>query len=436
MKRTLAILSGKIINAIGKPLGKGTNLPGEVALKIDAALLSEFTYDATVIAVSGSNGKTSTTNLLTHILRSMGFKVVSNEKGSNLLGGVATAFLTGSDMKGHVDADYIVLEVDERFSPLIFRHFSPDYLLVTNLFRDQLTRNGNVDMIIEKLQEAIRPDVKLILNGNDPISSTILPDNSRVYFTMNRTERSTDAPRNITVDTKVCPSCHGHLEYDYYHYNHIGSFHCPNCGLQIKDSRYTADNVDFRDGSMTVNGCRVTSALPDVFNLLNTTAAIAVCGELGLDLSQVCQYASTFKPLKQRYNEYSVDGRRAVLLLSKNQNPVSYDQSIEHVCQQPGQKTAVVFVNNINHTFNLDTTWLYDISFELLKDHVENIICIGPRNSDLVARLLLGGFDEKQVISVDTLSELPAAIKKTQGDIYLLTELYDAHKILEVLKHD
>ncbi len=430
------MLSGKMLNFIGKPLGRGTNLPGEVALKFDSALLSEFTYDAKVIAVTGSNGKTSTTNLLSHILRSMGYKVVSNEKGSNLLGGVATAFISAAGMNGKIDADYIVLEVDERYSPLIFRHFQPDYLLVTNLFRDQLTRNGNVDLIIEKLQEAISPSVKLILNGNDPISSDILKNNQRVYYSLNRTSLSTDRPVNITVDTKVCPRCHSHLEYDFYHYNHIGSFRCPHCGFASPESSYTGDNVDFSTGNLTVNGNSLHVELTDVFNILNTVAAVAVCGELGLDIRQVCASASQFKPLKARYNEYDVRGRHVVLLLSKNQNPVSYDQSIAHVCQRDGKKNAVIFINNINHTFNLDTTWLYDITFDPLKGHVEKIICTGPRMLDLVVRLKLSGFSDDQIIKCQELKDLNKAIDLTDGDIYLLTELYDAGKILEVLKHD
>ena len=147
MRFILALLIAKTLVTIGKLTGKGTNLPGDIALKIDKHLLSKFSFSGKIIAITGSNGKTSTTNMLTYILKEAGYKVVSNQKGSNLTGGVATTLLSKASLSGKVKADFVILEVDERFSRLIFKDFSPDYLLCTNLFRDQLTRNGNVDVI-------------------------------------------------------------------------------------------------------------------------------------------------------------------------------------------------------------------------------------------------------------------------------------------------
>ncbi len=433
MKMKLALLLGKLVYLLGKPLGKSTNLPGELALRICPDLMGRFRFDGKVLAVTGSNGKTSTANMIAHILKKQGRSVAHNAKGSNLTGGVATALLAASSMGGRIKEDFVVLEVDERFSRLIFRDFSPDYLLCTNLFRDQLTRNGNVDVIIEKLHEAIKPQVKLILNGNDPISGDLAPENPRVYYGLSKTVQSPERCQNITHDAKVCPRCLGRMSYQYYHYNHIGGFSCTKCGYTNPHWTYTAGNADLAAGDFTVNGCPVHTDYKDLFNILNTTAAIAACTELGLPLKDCCEAASTFVALKQRYDEFSVGNRRAVMILSKNQNPVSFDQSITHVLEREGEKTVVVFINNINHTGHRDTTWLYDIAFERLLGKVDSIVGTGPRAYDLAVRLKLAGFPTEQVRIERDLSQLKPVIDKTRGDICILTELYDAKSILGVI---
>ena len=137
--------------------------------------------------------------------------------------------------------------------------------------------------------------------------------------------------------------------------------------------------------------------------------------------------------LKQRYDEFKVGDRKAVMILSKNQNPVSFDQSISHVLEREGEKTVVVFVNNINHTGHRDTTWLYDIAFERLVGKVDAVVGTGPRAYDLAVRLQLAGFAPDKIRIERNLSQLKPVINKTKGDICILTELYDAKAILEVI---
>lgn len=433
MRQFLAILIGKILYFLGKPFGKSSNLPGEVALKICPGLFGRFHFSGRILAVTGSNGKTSTANMIAHILKKQGASVAHNAKGSNLTGGVATTLLAAGDFSGRIGEDFVVLEVDERFSRFIFKDFSPHLLLCTNLFRDQLTRNGNVDVIIEKLHEAIGPDVKLILNGNDPISADLAPDNERVYYSLEKTAHSTEKCIQITHDAKVCPRCFGRMGYHFYHYNHIGDFYCDSCGYHSPAPKYAATGADLATGDFLVNGQPVHTDYKDLFNILNTTAAIATCAELGMPLAACCEAASSFQVLKQRYDEFMVGDRRGVMILSKNQNPVSFDQSISHVLERDGEKTVVIYVGNINHTGHRDTTWLYDIGFERLVGKVDAVVGTGPRAFDLAVRLKLAGFAPGQIRTERNLPGLPTAIGKTKGEICILTELYDAKAILEVL---
>lgn len=429
----LALLVGKLLHFIGKRLGKATNLPGDIAMKLCPDMLGRFQFRGKVIAVTGSNGKTTTANMLAHILTDQGYRVANNAKGSNLTGGVATTLLAASHFGGVIKEDFVVLEVDERFSRLIFRLFSPDFLLCTNLFRDQLTRNGNVDVILAKLHEAIKPSVKLILNANDPISANLAPQNERVYYAMERTGQSTPECPNLTHDAKVCPKCFGRMRYDFFHYNHIGQFTCLSCGYETPKANYLASEVSFTSGDFKVNNVPVYADYRPPFNLLNMTAAVAACCELGLPIAQVCASVSHFRVMKQRYDEFKVGERTAVMILSKNQNPVSFDQSISSVLAMPGEKTVVAFVNNINHTGHRDTTWLYDISFERLAGKVDSVVCTGPRAWDLAVRLKLAGLSESAVKVECDVQRVKPVINSTKGAICILTELYDAKSILEVI---
>ncbi len=434
MKRTLAIIVGKLLHFIGKPFGKSTNLPGEIALKIYPDLISTFRIKGRVLAVTGSNGKTTTANMVAHILKSCGYSVANNAKGSNLTGGVATTLITSSNLSGYIDRDYVVLEVDERFSRLIFRKFAPDIMLVTNLFRDQLTRNGNVDVIISKLTEAIKPTTKLVLNTNDPISSLLAPNNERVYYSMTRTSQSTEKSINITHDCKVCPICFAPMNYEFFHYNHIGKFSCSKCDHQTREPKYLAESVDFRTGSFLINGEPANTSYKSAFNFLNVTAAVALCCEAGVPLSSAVEAVNSFKVSKQRFDEFDIGDRKAVMILSKNQNPVSFDQSISYVVDADDEeKTVIVYVNNINHTHNKDTTWLYDISFGRLDGRIDSLVCTGPRAYDLAVRLKIDGFNMKKVLTEPNLENLKSVVANTKGTVYVLTELYDAKAIIEAI---
>lgn len=434
MRFFLASIIGKLAALAGRPFGRSTNLPGQLALKLCPDLFSHFRFTGKIIAVTGSNGKTTTANMIASMLSSQGKRVVNNAKGSNLTGGVATTLLCAAK-RGVVSADYVVLEVDERYSVLIFRHFAPDVMLVTNLFRDQLTRNGNVDVIVDKLTTAIAPSVTLVLNANDPISSALCPHNQRVYYALERTPLSSDQSLNITHDAKVCPLCLHPMQYEFYHYNHIGKFHCSHCGHETPRADFTASDLDPKTGDFKINGQPAHTDYVCLSNLLNCTSAVAACCTAGLPLDQAVAALAGVRVSRNRYDTFTVLGRPALMILSKNQNPVSYDQSIDFVAQKEGEKTVICYVNNINHTNHKDTTWLHDVSFERLNIPGVTIVCTGPRAYDLAVRLELGGFERDRVLIEPDVSALrPLVEHKTRGAICVLTEIYDAGQILSALK--
>ena len=435
MRFLVAVLIGRLIRFVGKFFDRATNLPGQVALKICPDFLGRFTFSGRIIAVTGSNGKTTTTNLIAHILRQAGHTVAINSEGSNLTPGIATTLLSSCTLRGRMPQDFVVLEVDERYSPLIFRNMTPDIFVVNNLFRDQVVRNGNPDIVFEKIQSAIAPSVTLVLNGNDPISQRLAPKNRRVYFGMERTSRSSDRPQFLTHDCKVCPKCFHRLDYDFYHYNHIGSFHCSHCGYRTPPLDFAAQDVDFEHGKFLINGHPASVTYKTTFHIINTTAAVAACVQAGLTLDQAIAGAATFSVSKVRYDEMTLCGRRAVLMLTK-QNPTSLDQSISFALEQPEEKTVVLFVNNVLYTENKDISWLYDVTFERLKGHVSSIVCSGSRAFDIAVRLRQGGFQDGEYLIAENLENIKDVMARTSGAIYILaaSAFGSEDGILEALK--
>ena len=171
MKTTALLLLCKLLSRIGRLIGKGSSLPGRIALRLDPGILSRIRLPEYVAAVTGSNGKTSTVEMIAHVLRQSGRTVAYNREGSNQIEGIATVLLNDCDWQGRVRSDIVLLESDERFARHTFRYFTPTHYVITNLYRDQLTRNGHPEWVYDILRESIHDGTRLILNADDPLVS-------------------------------------------------------------------------------------------------------------------------------------------------------------------------------------------------------------------------------------------------------------------------
>ena len=226
----LAIIVGKVSAfLLDKIFKRGTNTPGIIMLKICPDALARFVMPRTTICVTGTNGKTGTSNLLTHIIRNSGKTVVNNSKGSNMAPGLVSALVTQCTLGGKVTADVAVLEVDERSSQYIYTKFTPDYILCTNLFRDSIMRNGHSGFIFDKINDYLNEKTTLVLNGNDGISG-LLGEGicERVFYTVNKTENSTDTCVDTVCDLIACPKCNHKLQYDFRSYDRPRDWSCRN----------------------------------------------------------------------------------------------------------------------------------------------------------------------------------------------------------------
>lgn len=431
----LALAVGKCTAFLLRLAGRGSNIPGVLMQKICPDALSRFQMPKTVICVTGTNGKTGTSNLVTHLLRSSGMTVANNSEGSNMAPGLLTALAVNASFSGRVKTDAAVLEVDERSSPYIYPHFRPDYILCTNLFRDSIKRNGHSEYIFDKINDYIPAGTVLLLNGNDPISGMLGSEkNPKVYFRVDRTAESTDRCENQVCDCRSCPVCHKPLSYEFYHYHHIGVPVC-ECGFSMPEASFTGKNVDFEKG--TFDFCTEDGGVVDLpfsgknlFNVFNVTAAAAVCSMVGVPLETIGSGVRAFSNAKGRFEQTQANGRKIVTMLCKNQNPVSSSQSIAFLNRVPGTKDVVLIITDSKdkHHGPEDISWLYDVDFGVLTGpDIHRIILGGTRCEDLALCLSLAGVEKEKLAlfsDYDTLcAEVPALVAQN-GTTVVYYELY------------
>ena len=433
MRKFLAIVACKILRFVGKLVGKGSSLPGKYALKICPDILRRVELPKHIIAVTGSNGKTSTVEMIAAILRADGKTVVYNEEGSNQIEGVTTLVLSHATLGGKVNADVLLIESDERYAAHSFKFFHPTEFVISNLYRDQLTRNGHPEWVYDAILPAIHPDTKLILNADDPLSSCFAKGQKDVkWFGLDRCSISVDAPTGMYHDGAYCPLCHAHMEYDYVHYNHIGAYRCTGCGHAKSVTDYTATAVDLVNGTLTIDGSvSVQLAFRSIYNVYNILAAYSACRECGVAPETIAKVITGYVLKNGRMQTFRLGDHAGTLLTSKHENSVAYDTNLRYVASTQADCSVLVIVDAVSRKyFTSETSWLWDIDFDqLAKPHVKKVILSGRYSNDLAERFSFTGLENRQV---EPDIAAAAAELKAEGteDVYVVTCFSDRDKLL------
>ena len=439
MRNFLAVNIAKILIFIGRLFGKkGSSAPGIYAMKLFPGILKHLSLQVKkdIIVVCGTNGKTTTNNLINLIINSAGNTVVCNSVGANMLPGIVTAFVEKTNFWGKLTADYACLEIDEMSAVKVFEHLKPNYMVITNLFRDQLDRYGEVEITLSYLQKAINmcSDVKLILNADDPIVSSLSKKTEKTSVFFGVGENVCNKLKE-TNEGRFCVFCGNDLKYEYYHYSQLGNFKCENCGFERPSVDFEAVEVNLDNGiKFSVNNFDFDVKYRGFYNIYNFLAAYSVTTLIGINYNIVNNVLNNYRPQMGRMEEFNITGKTVVLNLAKN--PAGFNQAISTVMCDKRKKNIIIAVND-KPSDGRDISWIWDVDFESLKNMTVNkIYTSGIRHNDLEVRFKYADF-----LNVEDADDIKKAILKAlQEDcevVYVLvnyTMLFSTQNILKNLE--
>ncbi len=433
MYNKFIILIAKILNFATKIIKKNSgNLIGKIAKKMNKNIIAYFKINCPVIAVTATNGKTTTNNCIRYIIEKNGKKVVSNYEGNNMETGIITTLIKNSDFSGKIDADYITLEVDESYVPIIFSKIRLDTLVVLDFFRDQLDRNGEVESLILKINEFLKTySGNLILNNDDPNVARLgraNPNNKSVYyFSVDKYEFATEKEREAG-EGKFCPFDKTRLQYDYYQYSHIGKYRCPKCGYGDEEIYLRLTNVDVKTGKFKVNYFdEYTSLSNSIYTMYNFAGALTFSKLYNLDAKEAI---ATFKLDNGRCEAVDIKGIQTLINLAKN--PTGANVSLR-ILNEDEEEKELLFVLNDKVADGHDVSWIWDINFDV--KNVKRIITSGTRAYDMAIRIKTAGYDASKIETYLNLEDAVKALYKTSTKKYVIanyTALQPTRK--EILK--
>lgn len=437
MRKLLALWLGKSLILAGKILGKKTSsLPGQYALKICPSFVSEMhkCVSKGIIITCGTNGKTTTNNLIASALEAKGYRVVCNKLGANMLSGVATALLREMNLFGTLNADYACLEVDEAYATIVCDYIKPDVMVVTNLFRDQLDRYGEIDTTSQLLKSAIGKvkGIKLVLNGDDPLCVQFgREENVSAYYYGVSEKVLPDS--DDTKECRFCPICGGEQEYNYYHYSQLGDFNCPHCGFKRPQIDFEVKNVSLDTPmSFTINGQETKVNYKGFYNIYNLAASYGALSVLGEDTDSFASLLTDYKPQIGRMQEYKFS-KPVILSLSKN--PAGFNQAIATVNTDTRKKDVIIAINDAESD-GCDISWLWDVDFDrIANENLNTLTTTGKRLWDLSLRFKYA--DVKVDLVTDDMAEAVKKCLATDSEVvYVLvnyTAMYPTDEILKKL---
>lgn len=436
LKSKWAKVLAKSIRSILKLLNrKATSLPGYVAYKIDKDILKDLSKNTKFIFVTGTNGKTMTTHFLVSILREHYPIVLTNESGSNMVQGIITSLLDNPPDKETI----AVLEVDEANIVRIGDYLNADYVALTNIFRDQMDRFGEIYNIMDKIIEGLdlMPEAKIIANGDLPIFSyDELKKFEPIYFAIrDDVNKYYNKDAEFNSDGILCPSCHSILKYRIVNYSSLGDFSCPNCGFKSPKIKYEIEKISSLDPNHSkffIDGKAYEVNVGGIYNIYNALTAVSVAYELGLSYEEIYNGLKKQKNVFGRQENVKIFGKNLTINLVKN--PTGLNQVIDLVRLEKDPISLICLLND-NYADGLDVSWIYDSYYEKLSDlDIRNIYVSGKRKKDMKRRLEIAEISDVDIIEFDYEQEIKDIIKNSKTDnIYIFSTYTAMLKLREVL---
>lgn len=429
VKSTLAIFASKFIMHLSKILYKGgTNFPGKVALKFDKNILSKIAKDYTVILITGTNGKTTTTNMIYTTLKNNGENIITNDTGANMYTGIISCFIKNYKFGNKTKNKFAVIEVDEANVKYITEYIKPKIITITNLFRDQLDRYGEVYTTLEKILDGVKksPNSTLILNGDESLLGNLDLKNQILYYGF-KTRVNTQNKLSLNADAKFCKHCKHPYSYNFITYNHLGDFYCDNCG-------YTRPELDFyvnevlsltsKGSIVEINDKEYLINQSGTYNIYNALCAFSTAKTLKVEDCIIYDSLKNLNCSFGRQEIVKINNKNLKIILVKN--PAGFDEALNSINLDDRNKSLALLLND-NSADGRDVSWIWDVNFENLNSlKIDNIIVSGIRLYDMGVRLKVAGFNEKLFSICDNYERLLNDIENTDGSMVYMLATYTA----------
>ncbi|MCQ4636504.1 MurT ligase domain-containing protein [Anaerovorax odorimutans] len=442
LRRLVAVWCAHAIRFFCRMCGKqGGTFAGRVALRIDPSILTALAAEVRnhIFIVCGTNGKSTTNTLLASVLEADGGRVICNRTGSNMLSGVVSAFVLGAGAGGHLDADYACLEVDEASAVKVIPHFQPDFMILTNLFRDQMDRYGDIDATMELLSRAIEmaPEMKLLINGDEPLSVYLAQRNQNPMITYGVSQQVQELQDTKEIrEGQFCKCCGEKLRYRFYHYGQLGDYCCPKCGFTRPAIDFEGTQVNLSGGlQFNIRDYHIKTGFEDFYSIYNLLAVYSAATLSGADLSEFNKIICSYSPPPGRNETFKIGDTKVMLKLAKNQ--VGFDQNICAILADQKPKDIIILIND-NAQDGTDISWIWDVNFERLHEaRAASVTVSGIRCLDMCLRLKYADIPSEPEPEIEAAIQSKVRLKDGTKNLYLLvnyTGLYEAHKILKKME--
>jgi len=403
------VAAGKAATQLSRRLGTGagSNFPGKVVLRLHPDAPEEMVSSLTggCVLVSGTNGKTTSSNLLAGMMRAGGMRPVHNRVGANLMTGITAALAQASNRSGRPRGDIGLFEVDEATLPAAVKRLKPRLVIITNLFRDQLDRYGELESLSRRMDAALSDlDEKacVLLNADDSLVASLGRDSAAriLFYGIEYTEVAESGLRHA-ADSKHCRECGSPLEFEANYYGHMGKYYCPGCGASRPEVDFAAKYIELSGtmGSRVILSTplwdtEVFLGLPGLYNVHNLLAAAGGAQLLGLPQQAVERGVEGYSTAFGRSERIPVEGRTVFLVLSKN--PTGFNEVIRTL-RGEGTGLAVLAALNDRIADGRDVSWIWDVDFEELAPLARYLVATGTRARDIALRMKYAGLDPSAI---------------------------------------
>lgn len=403
----------------------GTSFPGKIAMKLDPDILNTLAQNYETVIVTGTNGKTMTTALIVEALREKYGEVLTNPSGSNMQQGIVTAFL--ANKKSKAKRPIAVLEVDEANVKMVTKLVKPSVFVLTNIFRDQMDRYGEIYTTYNKIIEGIKlaPDATVIANGDASIFSSVDLPNPKIFygFKLPSDHSQNDVKAPVNTDGVLCSECDHILHYHDRIYANLGDFFCPNCGYRRPELTYSVSEIIDQDPnhlSFRMGTKDYHINIGGTYNIYNALAAYSVARHFDLDDEEIASAFAKNKRVFGRQELIQYADKDIDLILVKN--PVGLDEVL-HMLNTEKDDYSLVTLLNANHADGIDTSWIWDGQFEDLNhEQIKQILVGGQRWHDMGFRLEVAGFSPEQMTTCpDNEAVIEEIAKLPTKKVYILS---------------